>query len=80
MKKKIFPLFLCCLMMAKPLAALVPQDYAKYFKINLEEELPTLAELSEKYADQTVLYDKKYDYGWNIEDVFNEIFRIQITA
>ena len=56
-----------------------PQDFAKYFKIDLEEPLPTLEELNEKYVKPAVMYDYKYDYGWNIEEIFNETFRLKIT-
>lgn len=60
--------------------ALSPQDYAKYFKINMDETLPTFNELAEKYANQNDFYNRKYDYSWNISEIFDEIFRIRIAA
>lgn len=57
-----------------------PQDYAKYFQIDIEKTLPSYEELTHKYADSTKIYDKKYDYGWNINEIFDEIFRIRITV
>ena len=64
----------------KTLLSLTPQDYAKYFKIDIDAPLPTFTELSNKYANPKDIYDKKYDYGWNISEIFDEIFRIQIAA
>lgn len=57
----------------------VPQDYAKFFEIDLDEPLPTLEELQSKYAKSGVVYDKHYDYGWNIGTVFDGIFRAVIA-
>lgn len=56
-----------------------PQEFAKYFKIDLDAPLPSLEELNEKYVKPNVLYDYKYDYGWNIEEIFDETFRLTIT-
>lgn len=69
------------LLLASPAAAedFSPQDFAKYFKINLEEPLPGFEELNAKYAKPSVMYDYKYDYGWNIEEIFDTAFRLTIT-
>lgn len=56
-----------------------PQDYAKYFEVDLDAPLPSLEELDEKYIKPNVLYDRRYDYGWNIGYVFDEVFRLTIT-
>lgn len=56
-----------------------PQDYAKFYEVDLDAPLPSLEELNEKYAKPNVLYDRRYDYGWNIGYVFDEVFRLTIN-
>ncbi len=80
MKKSLITISLCGLLLWKQAAALTPQDYAKYFKIDMDAPLPSFEELAQKYADPKDLYDKKYDYGWNISEIFDEIFRVRIAA
>lgn len=80
MKKNWILIGICSLFYLKQAAALVPQDFAKYYQVDLDSPLPTYDELAQKYANQKDFYDKKYDYGWNISEVFDEIFRIRITA
>lgn len=82
MKKTLASICAGFMLLSAPASAAVgaPQDYAKYFKIDLEAPLPTLEELSEKYVKPNVLYDYKYDYGWNIEEIFDEAFRLTITG
>lgn len=77
MKIVLIILFLAICMPLESQAA--PQDYAKYFEVDLDEKLPTLEELNEKYVKPNVLYDKRYDYGWNIGNVFDEVFRLTIS-
>ena len=80
MKKSLILSGVCGLLMMGQAAALAPQDYAKYFKIDMDAPLPTFDELAQKYANPDDFYDRKYDYGWNISEIFDEIFRIRITA
>ena len=80
MKKIGFMLIVLMLILSYSASALKPQDYKKYFQVDLDENLPTMEELTEKYANEKDIYDRKYDYGWNISEVFDEIFRIRITA
>ncbi|MFV0627388.1 MAG: hypothetical protein ACK5N8_08595 [Alphaproteobacteria bacterium] len=65
-------LFLC-LFFAK--ISLAREDYYDSFKIDLDEKLPTLAELQEKYAKIDDDYDWKYDYHWNIGNAFDRVFK-----
>lgn len=57
-------------------------DYTGLFEVDLDEELPSLKELKEKY--DVILYDRdydrKYDFHWNIGNVFDEIFKHTIVA
>lgn len=73
--------FAFCLLPLNPAAAedISPQDFAKYFKIDLEKPLPSFEELNAKYAKPSVMYDYKYDYGWNIEEIFDTAFRLTIA-
>lgn len=80
MKRSLIILSLFGLFLSTSAWALAPQDYAKYFKIDLDAPLPSFEELSQKYANPNDFYDRKYDYGWNISEIFDEIFRIRITA
>lgn len=61
-------------------AQAAPQNFAKYFEIDLDAPLPTLAELNEKYVKPNVLYDRRYDYGWNIGNVFDDVFKLTIST
>lgn len=49
-------------------------DYRQYFRVDLEEPLPSLAELSQKYKTEDI-YDKHYNYSWNIGNRFDQAFR-----
>lgn len=69
--------FLVTLCVAAGASAAV-QNYAKYFDIDLDAPLPTLQELQDKYVRPELLYDKRYDYGWNIGEVFDEVFKVTI--
>ncbi len=80
MKKNIIFLCLLGLIFTADAQALAPQDYAKYYKIDIDAPVPTYEELAKKYANPDAFYDRKYDYGWNISEIFDEIFRIRITA
>lgn len=55
-----------------------PQDYAKYFKVDMDTPLPSLQELQMLYGGQ-LTYDRRYEYGWNIGEIFDDIFRLTIT-
>lgn len=78
MNKKSLILTLGFFLSVSSASALTPQDYAKYFKINLDEALPSYEELSKKYAVND-FYDYKYDYSWNIEKVFDPEFKKRIS-
>lgn len=49
-------------------------DYAKYFEIDLDAPLPSIAELQKKYFADNPEYDRKYEFGWNIGEKFDKIF------
>lgn len=76
-KKVFWVLLFCCLGWSVKAA---PQDFAKYFDIDLDAPLPSLEELNEKYVKPNVLYDKRYDYGWNIGNVFDDVFKLTIST
>ncbi len=80
MKKFLVCCGIFCWLGVQQTLALAPSDYAKYFKIDLAQPLPSFDELVQKYANEKDFYDRKYDYGWNISEIFDEIFRISIAA
>ena len=55
-------------------ASAAVSDYHQNFRVNLEDPLPSLAELTEKYPTEDI-YDKHYDYSWNIGNRFDQAFR-----
>ena len=55
------------------------EEYDPYFTVDLEEELPTYEELQEHFADQFTVYDRKYDFHWNIGNLFDAVFRTTIS-
>ncbi len=72
MNKKIICLFSATVIFAAPLAqAVSPSDYADRFKIDMSEQIPPIEELRKKFAPKPI-YDRKFDYFWNIGTVFNK--------
>lgn len=55
-------------------------DYSKYFEVDLDEKLPTLEELEKKYDKPDRHYYRKYEFHWNIGNVFDEAFRASIRG
>ncbi|MDR1694624.1 MAG: hypothetical protein LBR70_05500 [Lactobacillaceae bacterium] len=55
-------------------------DYTRLFDIDLEEKLPPIEELREKYINPNQDFDRKYDYHWNIGNVFDEVFKATIVS
>ena len=49
-------------------------DYRQFFRVDLSEPLPSISELKQKYPLDDV-YDKHYDYSWNIGNRFDQAFR-----
>ncbi|MBO5442167.1 MAG: hypothetical protein J6A33_00085 [Alphaproteobacteria bacterium] len=74
---KIFFMFFCGFA-ALPLCA-AERDYSDYFQIDLDMKLPTLAELQKKYVINQN-YDRKYEFYWNIGNVFDNVFRATIST
>ena len=62
-----------------PVEAAVPQDYAPYFKVNMDEKFPSFEKLEKDFLKQHVVYDRKYEYHWNIGNMFDTVFRVAIT-
>ena len=57
-----------------------PADYDGAFEVNLDEALPSFSQLQQKYAAEAEDYDKRYDFGWNIGTVFDELFKNTIVT
>lgn len=56
-------------------------DYSKFLETDLDEKMPTLEELAEKYENiPDKHYYRKYEYHWNIGNVFDEAFRTSISG
>ena len=49
-------------------------DYRQFFRVDLSEPLPSISELKQKYPIEDI-YDKNYDYSWNIGNRFDQAFR-----
>lgn len=49
-------------------------DKVDYFKIDLDEKIPSYAELSKKYAVNNI-YDRRYSFYWDIGNKFDKIFQ-----
>ena len=56
------------------LASAAASHFRKFFRVDLEQPLPMLAELKQKYQTEDI-YDKHYDYSWNIGNRFDQAFR-----
>lgn len=59
--------------------AVAPADYADRFKIDMDEPIPPLAELRKQYAPKPV-YDRHFDYYWDIGTVFDRPFAETISS
>lgn len=64
---------IAALMWCFSVQAIAPSDYADRFKIDLSEKLPAITELREMFRPAPV-FDRKYDYYWNIGDKFDKSF------
>lgn len=62
-----------CLWAVSAMAA--PQDYAEYFKVDLDQPLPKYEELQQKYLVDNRNYNRRYDYHWDIGNIFDQVFR-----
>ena len=47
-------------------------DYSAFYAVDLSEELPSLDKLRKMYVKNTI-YDKKYEFSWNIGHKFDEV-------
>lgn len=81
MKRTFFSklFFVSVLFLATPVMAKMA-DYAKYYQVDLDMELPTLPELQQRYFKELSNYNRKYEFYWNIGNVFDEAFRLTITS
>ena len=48
-------------------------DFAKIFAVDLGSPLPSFAELKQSYVKNNI-YDRKYDFSWNIGHKFDDVF------
>ena len=54
-------------------------DYTALFAVNLDEPLPGFDELKQRYGKNTI-YDRRYEFSWNIGQKFDEVFAQTILA
>ena len=74
MKTKILCLFaVLSVFSAAATEAVSPADYADRFKVDMNERIPPIEELRKMFAPKPV-YDRKFDYFWNIGTVFDKGF------
>ena len=60
-------------------ATLSDERYDKYFAVDLGQDLPTYEELQAYYNDEHTVYNRKYDWHWNIGNLFDAVFRMTIN-
>ena len=79
-KTKIFSCVLGCgLWLTMPNARAELADFAKYFKVDMATPLPKYADLEKKYIVDGRRYNRRYDYHWDIGNLFDGVFRLTIT-
>ena len=59
--------------------AVTPADYAGRFEVDMKEDIPPLEELRKMFAPKPV-YDRKFDYFWNIGKIFDKGFAQTIRS
>ena len=74
-KKFLFGLWLCLTTVVGvcPAKAVSPADYADRFKVDMNADIPPIEELRKMFAPKPV-YDRKFDYFWNISSLFDREF------
>lgn len=79
MRKFLF--FICALLIAAAAQAGIPnrEKYDKYFAVDLNEELPDYEELQKRFVAKHSVYDRKYNWHWNIGNIFDAAFRMTIN-
>ena len=55
------------------------EKYDRFFKVDLKEELPSYEFLQKNYFDKHSNYDKRYQWHWNIGNLFDSVFRATIS-
>ena len=61
-------------------AKAVPADYAQYFKVDMSTPLPKFDDLRQRYTEKYARYNRRYDYHWDIGNLFDNLFRMTITS
>lgn len=56
-----------------------PADYAKYFKVDMQTPLPKYDDLQHKYLVENARYNRRYDFYWDIGNLFDAVFRMTIS-
>ena len=55
------------------------EKYDKFFAVDINEKLPTMEELQKYYSENHSRYDRKYDWHWDIGNLFDQTFRLTIN-
>lgn len=76
--KKITFVSLLFLLATSTVYAIAPADYAKNFEVDMNEQIPPIEELRKKFAPSPI-YDRKFDYYWNIGNKFDKEFSKTIS-
>ena len=48
------------------------------FSVNMDEKLPPYEEMLKKFVKENQIVDRKYDYHWDIGNIFDNVFRMTI--
>ena len=55
------------------------RDYSSFYAVDLNAKIPPLEELKQRYLKNTI-YDRKYEFAWNIGQKFDPEFNSKIKA
>ena len=78
--RRIFITAVFCLVTIIAQAAIPNKErYDKYFSLDLSSPLPSFEELQKNYLDKNTVYDRKYQWHWNIGNIFDTVFRTTIN-
>ncbi|MBR1605042.1 MAG: hypothetical protein IJ660_02910 [Alphaproteobacteria bacterium] len=71
--------FLCFVTITAQAAIPNKEKYDKYFSLDLTAPLPSYEELQKNYTAKNTIYDRKYQWHWNIGNIFDTVFRATIN-
>ena len=77
--KKFWAVLTVAALMTSSSFAIAPSDYKSRFEVDMDAQIPPIEELRKMFAPKPV-YDRKFDYFWNIGTVFDKDFAQTISS